>query len=362
MRSFRTGKTLLNIICALILTVSSEKGIFSVASVAGTASAVKNSLKAIDYRYFIAGGTCAAISHGITTPIDVVKTRIQANSKEYDKGMYDAAIKIIKTDGPEVLLGGLGPTVVGYGIEGAMKFGVYEISKPIFADLLEKMSKKIGNNAAASATNVKGLAFVMASIVAGAIAAILLCPMESTRIRIVTDPAYADLGLLSGFPKLVKEEGLWSSFSGIWAMLAKQVPYTFGKQVSFDVFATLLYVFFDKYEKIILLSRNKIKIIVPVVAAFIASIFACLFSQPGDMILTETYRRDERANSDKKNKGVAQKSFIQVVNTIYGQGGVPRFFVGTGARIVHVGLIITSQLVIYDIVKQFLGLPATGSH
>ena len=36
-------------------------------------------IKSIDYRYFVAGGTCAAISHGITTPIDVVKTRIQAN-------------------------------------------------------------------------------------------------------------------------------------------------------------------------------------------------------------------------------------------------------------------------------------------
>jgi solute carrier family 25 phosphate transporter 3 len=44
------------------------------------------------------------------------------------------------------------------------------------------------------------------------------------------------------------------------------------------------------------------------------------------------------------------------------QGGVPGFFTGTGARIIHVSTIITSQLVIYDIVKQLLGLPATGSH
>ena len=36
-------------------------------------------IKDIDYRFFVAGGTCAAISHGITTPIDVVKTRIQAD-------------------------------------------------------------------------------------------------------------------------------------------------------------------------------------------------------------------------------------------------------------------------------------------
>lgn len=38
------------------------------------------------------------------------------------------------------------------------------------------------------------------------------------------------------------------------------------------------------------------------------------------------------------------------------------FFTALQARFVHVGMIITSQLVIYDLVKQLLGLPATGSH
>jgi hypothetical protein len=43
---------------------------------AGTAAASSalNVLKNLDDRYFVAGGTCAAISHGITTPIDVVRT------------------------------------------------------------------------------------------------------------------------------------------------------------------------------------------------------------------------------------------------------------------------------------------------
>jgi len=69
----------------------------------------------------------------------------------------------------------------------------------------------------------KGVAFLMASIVAGAVAAVLLCPMESTRIRIVTDKEYAGKGLMTGLPKLIKEEGFLSTFSGIWAMIAKQV-------------------------------------------------------------------------------------------------------------------------------------------
>lgn len=202
--------------------------------------------------------------------------------------------------------------------------------------------------------NIKGVAFLLASIVAGAVAAVLLCPMESTRIRIVTDREYADKGLLTGLPKLITEEGLMSTFSGIWAMLVKQVPYTFGKQVSFDVFAALLYAFFHAYsDSLAWMNASITKWTVSVLAAFIASLFACIFSQPGDMILTETYRKAE---------GGKQQSFSQVIDKIYSSGGLANFFTGTGARIVHVGMIITSQLVVYDLVKQLLGLPATGSH
>lgn len=299
-----------------------------------TLSKVKTAISDIDYRYFVAGGTCAAISHGVTTPIDVVKTRMQAQPEMYNKGLQSATISILKTDGPGVLLGGLGPTVVGYGIEGAMKFGIYEVLKPIMASFI------FSENAA--------VAYIAASVIAGAAASILLCPMESTRIRIVTDPNYTGLGLFSGFPKLVKEEGLLSTFSGIYAMLSKQVPYTMAKQVSFDVVAGLLYS--TLANKAGSFNAEDAKWAVSITAAFIASIFACIFSQPGDMILTETY------------KGSSGKGFFGIVGDIYKSKGLQGYFTGTTARIAHVGSIITSQLVIYDIVKQALGLPATGSH
>jgi len=115
------------------------------------------------------------------------------------------------------------------------------------------------------------------------------------------------------------------------------------KQVSFDIFAALLY-------SLLKGSQQDMKWIVSVCAAAAASVLACVFSQPGDVILTETYK--------DKTPG----SFGSVIGKINERGGVPEFFVGTQARMIHVGGIITSQLVVYDIVKQLLGLPATGSH
>ena len=44
-----------------------------------------------------------------------------------------AAGRIVQENGPGFLLQGLAPTVVGYGVEGALKFGVYELTKPLFA-------------------------------------------------------------------------------------------------------------------------------------------------------------------------------------------------------------------------------------
>ena len=63
----------------------------------------------VDWRYFLAGSICAATSHGITTPIDVVKTKMQTDPKRFDKkGLIGSAKDIINTEGPAYLLTGLG--------------------------------------------------------------------------------------------------------------------------------------------------------------------------------------------------------------------------------------------------------------
>lgn len=65
--------------CSAIFT--SLLMVFGTSNASSAGAAALKAFREIDYRFFVAGGTCAAISHGITTPIDVVKTRIQANPK-----------------------------------------------------------------------------------------------------------------------------------------------------------------------------------------------------------------------------------------------------------------------------------------
>lgn len=295
---------------------------------------VGGDVTSLDWRYFLAGGICAAASHGYTTPIDVVKTRMQAFPEKYDKGVLAAARDIVKEEGLSYLLTGLGPTVVGYGLEGALKFGSYEACKGIFKTL----------------TSYTVLNFLLASVVAGSIASIVLCPMEEARIKMVGDKSWQKENVVSGMMRLVSEKGLFASFSGLPAMLAKQVPYTMGKQVSFDVFAAMLYAFASQLQ----LSEKHAKWMISMGAASLSSLMACLLSQPGDMILTATH------NHSGNETSIA--TFGSIVRKIYYERGYGGFYLGLQARLAHVASIITFQLVLYDIIKLALGLPVTGAH
>jgi len=336
-------------------------------------TASSTSAVSIDYRYFVAGGSCAAISHGITTPIDVIKTRMQSNPEKY-KSLLPATATIIREEGTSTLVKGLGPTLVGYGIEGALKFGVYEVAKPLVVNACKKMNALNHRSGHCGGP----LPFLVASILGGAVASLVLVPIEAVRIRMVTDPEFERDSLMSGLRKLVNEAGLMPTLSvGLGAMLAKQVPYTFGKQVSFDVVAKFLYRILNAPQSTSnmlselvskKLSPEVAKWVVSVLSAMVASVVACLMSQPGDVILTETYKggKDDGENQSSKSKESSSqqmRSLGKISCTIYSrEGSVSGFFTGLQARFVHVGMIITSQLVIYDLIKQGLGLPATGSH
>lgn len=306
-----------------------------------------------DPRYFLAGGLCASFSHGITTPIDVIKTRIQSDPQKYGGlGVIEASKIILRDDGGYgALLQGFGPTVIGYGLEGAAKFGLYESLKPAIVGMLNlETSTTIPNN------NSISYAYVIASFVAGGVASIILCPMERTRIRLVTDPDFRKYNLLTGIPRLVEESGVVGLFYGLPAMLSKQCPYTLGKQVTYDAICGALYGFLASATTNTNINGidPSTKLEVSLVAACCASVVACVLSQPGDVILTETYR-DKGAGSGT--------SFPRVVSTIYNERGrgVGGFYAGLVARLIQVGGIITSQLLLYDFIKQSLGLPATGA-
>jgi len=61
------------------------------------------------------------------------------------------------------------------------------------------------------------------------------------------------------------------------------------------------------------------------------------------------------------NAHKGKKTVVDFIKDIFKADGVGGFFVGIKARMLHVGLIVTTQLVIYDWVKKVVGIGLTGS-
>jgi solute carrier family 25 phosphate transporter 3 len=284
--------------------------------------------------FALAGALGCAITHGALTPVDVVKTRIQLSPEVYNKGMITAFRQVVSSEGAGALLTGLGPTVVGYAIQGAFKFGGYEFWKKQAIDYLGV--EKASQNRQAVYLGASGIAEFFADIA--------LCPLEATRIRLVSQPTFAS-GLASGFLRILREEGPGAFYAGFGPILFKQIPYTMAKFAVYEI----------AVEKILQATNKKKDELsqgqmtgLNLTAGLIAGMAAAVISQPADTLLSKI----------NKTKGEPGQGVTSRLIQMAGQLGVKGLFTGMGARLVMIGTLTAGQFLIYGDIKRMLN--ATG--
>lgn len=284
-----------------------------------------------DWRYYLAGGICAAVSHLIPVPVDVVKTRKQVDPTLADSNFIQATRHLMQNEGWRSLFVGTAPTLWGYFLEGAIKFGVYEFLKPWIKTIIP----------------VQHAAFVVSAAISGLAASVMLSPMEALRIRLVAEPAYARLGWIQGGLRMIEQEGAAGFRKGLVPMIYKQVPYTITKNVSFDLLTKAAYgALLVKTAT----ASGTTKFAIPLASAAMASVLSCVSSQPGDMLLSLV-----NAHGGSRRTHDIARAILR------SDRGFRGFFVGMKTRFIHVGIIVTLQLLIYDFVKRICGIAATGS-
>lgn len=283
-------------------------------------------------RFAFAGAVCCSVTHGALTPVDVVKTRIQLDPVVYNNGMVGGFRKVIANEGAGALLTGFGPTAAGYFLQGAFKFGGYELFKQQFINYLgyETASKN------------RTAVYLASSAMAEFFADIALCPLEATRIRLVSEPTFAS-GLLSGFGKIARNEGLMAFYSGFGPILFKQIPYTMAK---FVVYEKVSEVFYRNVDKSTLSSGGVTGINLG--SGLIAGFAAALVSQPADTMLSKI----------NKTKGAPGEGTTSRLIKIGRELGFRGSFAGIGARLVMVGTLTAGQFAIYGDIKRLMN--ATG--
>merc|ERR1712000_684082 len=242
-------------------------------------------------RFALAGAICCSVTHGGLTPVDVVKTRIQLDPATYNKGLIGGFRQVIAKEGAGALLTGFGPTAAGLA--------------EFFAD-------------------------------------IALCPLEATRIRLVSEPTYAN-GLIGGFSKMLKNEGVGAFYAGFGPILLKQVPYTMTKFVVYEKVAEAIYGYVDKSK-----ASDGMQTTINLGSGLVAGMAAAVVSQPADTMLSKI----------NKTKGLPGQGIASRLITIAKELGLKGSFTGLPARLFMVGTLTAGQFAIYGDVMKALG--ATG--
>ncbi|KAL9615201.1 MAG: hypothetical protein Q9167_000408, partial [Letrouitia subvulpina] len=296
--------------------------------VAAAKSPEKLSGLALYSRFALAGAVCCSITHGGLTPVDVVKTRIQLEPTVYNNGMIGGFRKVIANEGAGALLTGFGPTAAGYFLQGAFKFGGYELFKQQCINL-------VGYE---TASNNRTAVYLASSALAEFFADIALCPLEATRIRLVSEPTFAS-GLLSGFGKIAKNEGIGAFYSGFGPILFKQVPYTMAKFVVYEKVAEAVYKRVDKSK-----TSDGMQTVINLGSGLMAGFAAAIVSQPADTMLSKI----------NKTKGLPGEGTTSRLIKIAKELGFRGSYTGIGARLFMVGTLTAGQFAIYGDIKKAL--------
>lgn len=282
----------------------------------------------------LAGGICCSITHGGMTPVDVVKTRIQLDPIKYNQGMVGGFRQVIAAEGAGALLTGLGPTAMGYFVQGWFKFGGVEFFKI-------KMATSAGPQ---KAWDNRNAIYLASAGCAEAIADIFVCPFEAVRIRLVSDPKFAS-GLAGGAARIMKEDGLIPGFySGFGPILFKQVPYTMAK---FSVQGIAAEAIAGASNINLQTASDSTKMAVALTSGTMAGVAAAIISHPADSLLSLVNKSPDAGG----NGGMASK-LINITKEV----GIGKLCTnGLAARCVMIGTLTAGQFAIFDVVMAAIG-------
>merc|ERR1719198_871270 len=175
------------------------------------------------------------------------------------------------------------------------------------------------------------------------IADIFLCPLEATRIKLVSNPSYAP-NMMAAMPKIIKDEGVLKGFySGFVPILFKQVPYTMAKFAVQGAAA-------DKISAAanidVSTASDGVKLAVSLSSGVVAGVAAAIMSHPADTLLSVI---------NKPGAGGEGSMVVRLGRVAAEIGFVKLATNGLPARCVMIGTLTAGQFGIFDIVLSMTG-------
>lgn len=315
-------------------------------------------------KYFALCGFGGILSCGLThtavTPIDLVKCNKQNNPDIFTKGMFGNIGIITQKKGIAGITRGWAPTLVGYSFQGLGKFGLYEIFKYKYGQMIGKEN----------AVKYRTLLYMVSSASAEFFADILLCPWETVKLKVQTveirgwlegtSQGYSK-GLMDGTPKLLKTEGTGGAFQILGALWARQIPYTIIKFVAFEAIIEQIYKMTDAYMGKTKADFSKMEQLGwTFLAGYSAGVICGAVSHPADTMASLLSKNPTMEGGITTRVGKLYNGYTDASGTFVAGTGQAGLWKGFGPRVFMIGTLTALQWFIYDTVKVSFGIPTTG--
>jgi solute carrier family 25 phosphate transporter 3 len=287
------------------------------------------------YSKCLAGGVLSSSIRWVLTPLDSIKTNMQANPNKFPY-LSSGLRTVYAEEGVRGLYRGLGATVLSYSFQSGTKYFLYEILKDQFSTLA-------GEDHAHA---YRDLIYVTAAGCAEACADVFMCPWEMTKVKVQTS-APGTFPVAFG-PSLVammhNRRDLRFPFGSLGPLIGRQLPGTIANFYTFEKVVEKLYTHVltqpkDSYSKPAQLS-------VTLIAGYVSGSVAAVISHPADSLIS------------LMAKPKYQNHTIQEI--IRDVGLLKLATKGLGPRIAMTGTIISFQWWIYDTFKTVMGMGTTG--
>ncbi|CAM9782509.1 unnamed protein product, partial [Ectocarpus fasciculatus] len=195
-------------------------------------------LKVEDYlKLSLAGAACNALVRFFLHPVDCVKTTVQAemgregagdmNGMEGEgaagkEGWIGTVKGILKKGGVGELTRGIDvSTILGFML-GFIGFGGTELFRRELTRMMEMMP--------GGGTGSPVWVILLASALAQMVSAIITCPVEAVRIRVMTcDRRPEFLSFIGKAEEMIEQEGLLYFWSGLGTLLSRELPFGIAK-------------------------------------------------------------------------------------------------------------------------------------
>ncbi|KAG5486296.1 hypothetical protein CUR178_07607 [Leishmania enriettii] len=362
--------------------------------------AVTGKVRSHSFQYFVycfLGGIVVGLVHLVIAPIDILKCRVQVG--EY-RSFKDSFMHLFRVEAGgsvyramPLLFRGWLPMLLGYCIQGSIKFCLYEILKYVL--LIDPAEVEVTAKAAAAAAvgvpsapvsspvaRVSGVyrffVFLCSSCLAETVADLGLAPWEAVKIRMQTLPSFP-MQLRIALPRMWETEGLHGFYRGLVPLWCRQVPYTMMKFSSFEFIVVGLLRFFSHLGIMGATAPGVVdKLVVSMLAGVLAGLLCGIVSHPADTALSKMNQKPSAFTSNSAPllanvaadmpcgsmshgkvsiiSGGAAQGFLDVLREIGWRG----MWKGLIPRLLMVISLTALQWVTYDGFKVWAGLPTSG--